>query len=379
VVCFIVLGLTLLILALSSHLSPDGEPFELLAGISVWPMMLLRFLAVGLCCYFIVQASEELGKRNVDIRKDYFLTPSSPDSSGPWRRSWEGVKIWYKDFDSKDSGSNDLIKLWSEFQKDGAWLARLLRCAVMFFLSFLFCLCLGKWTYFDLTSLQAHARGSIAFWCSHVILFLTGITLTALLVFVADSTLLCYRFITRLGRRAPDLIWPPEVLNAQASAFGLTQKQSAETDLQEALKRGVLLRFVDRVTYVVAHMIYYPFIVLLLLMVAQNRLFDDCPWNIPLVSIALLCAGVALICAVYLQRSARKVRDEALDQLAKAIQRRAASTNPEKATLEQMQAEINNMNSGAFTSIYQNPIVVALMLPLGGGGGLAALGFLLGH
>jgi hypothetical protein len=379
VVVFIVLGLILLLLALSSHLSPDGEPFELLAGISVWPMMVLRFLAVGLCCYFIVQASEELGKRNVAIRRDFCLPSPSSDDARFWQRCWEAVRMWHKEPNPKEPVSNDVTKLWAEFQKDGTWLARLLRCAVMFFLSVLFCVFLGIWMDFDLIALQAHARGSIAFWCSHVILFLSGVTLTALLVFVADSTLLCYRFITRLGRRAQDLVWPHEVLAAQASAFGLTQKQIAEPDVEEALKRGVLLRFVDRVSYVVAHMIYYPFIVLLLLLVAQNRLFDDCPWNIPLVAIALLCAGVALICAVSLQRSARKVRDDALDQLAKALQRRPESTNPDRATLERMQAEINNMNSGAFTSIYQNPIVVALMLPLGGGGGLAALSFLLGH
>jgi hypothetical protein len=379
VVFFVVLGLTLLILALNSHLSQDGEPFEILAGISVWPMMLLRFLAVGLCCYFIVQASEELGKRNVAIRRDFCLPSPSPDSAGFWRRCWDAVRVWHKEADSKPPGSNDVTKLWAEFQHDGTWLARLVRCAVMLFLSVLFCVFLGIWTHFDLIALQAHARGPIAFWCSHVILFLTGITLTALLVFVADSTLLCYRFITRLGRRAQDLVWPHEVLAAQASAFGLTQKQIAEPDVDEALKRGALLRFVERVTYVVAHMIYYPFIVLLLLLVAQNRLFDDCPWNIPLVGIALLCAGVALICAVYLQRTARKVRADALNQLARAIQRRPESTNSERAILEQMQAEINNMNSGAITSIYQNPIVMALLLPLGGGGGLAALSFLLGH
>ncbi len=346
-------------------------------------MMLLRFLAVGLC--FLLHRHGQRGSRrgkpqHVEIRERVLSENYTPhDSAGAWRRSWEGVKIWYKDFDAKDSDSNQVIKLWSEFQKDGVWCARLVRCAVLFFLSVLFCVLLAKWTYFDLSSLQAHARGRIAFWCSHVILFLTGIGLTALLIFVADSTLLCYRFITCLARRAQTLEWPPEVLDAEASAFGLTNHQRTDPDMQEALKRGALLRFVDRSTNVVAHMIYYPFIVLLLLMVAQNRLFDDCPWNVPLVGIAVLCAGVALICAVYLQRSARKVRDDALDQLARAIQRRPDGTNPERAILEQMQTEINNMNSGAFTSIYQNPIVVALMLPLGGGGGLAALGFLMGH
>jgi hypothetical protein len=223
------------------------------------------------------------------------------------------------------------------------------------------------------------ARGAIAWWCNNGLLLLSGAALTGLLVFVVDSTLLCHRFITSLGRRASRLVWPTTVLDDQATAYGLTQQQRDEPAMSEALKRRALLRLVDRLTDPVAHMIYYPFIVLLLLVVAQNRLFEDWHWYVPLVLIALLSAAVALVCAVMLQRSARKVRDDALAQLTDLIQRRPAGTDPVKEKLVQLQSEVDGMNSGAFASLYQNPIVGALLLPLGGGGGLAALGFLLGH
>src|SRR5262249_16833569 len=119
---------------------------------------------------------------------------------------------------------------------------------------------------------------------------------------------------------------------------------------------------------------------LLILIVAQNRLFDDWHWNVPLSFIALLSGGTALVCAVLLQRSAKRAKEKALEVLEQIVVRRVGSSQDQiREKIERIRSEIEGMNSGAFASFFQNPVVGALLLPLAGGGGLAALETLLSH
>jgi hypothetical protein len=45
----------------------------------------------------------------------------------------------------------------------------------------------------------------------------------------------------------------------------------------------------------------------------------------------------------------------------------------ERARLTLILSDIENLDSGAFASFYQNPAIRAVLIPLGGGGGLAAI------
>jgi hypothetical protein len=49
------------------------------------------------------------------------------------------------------------------------------------------------------------------------------------------------------------------------------------------------------------------------------------------------------------------------------------------AKLGQIRSQIEGIHTGAFAGFYQNPIIGAILLPLGGGGGLAALQTLLDY
>jgi hypothetical protein len=129
---------------------------------------------------------------------------------------------------------------------------------------------------------------------------------------------------------------------------------------------------------IAARLIYYPFVVLLVLVVAQNPLFDNWHWNTPLALMALFSAGVAVVCAVLLQGAAKHARSRALTTLDELLH--APADRVDKATREQftrIRAEIEGTNTGAFAGFSQNPVVGAVLLPLMGGGGLAALEALL--
>jgi hypothetical protein len=142
----------------------------------------------------------------------------------------------------------------------------------------------------------------------------------------------------------------------------------------------VRIRLIAEATAVVAHMIYFPFVVLLVLLVAQSRLFDDWHWNVPLVAVTLLSATTALVCAVALQWAVKKARENALDDLDGLLRPRPEKADdPVRQTVEEIRTEVQSMKSGAFAGFSQNPVVYALLLPLGGGGGLAALEALLSY
>jgi hypothetical protein len=163
---------------------------------------------------------------------------------------------------------------------------------------------------------------------------------------------------------------------------GLTSNLTGNTaeETREALHQWLRLRLIDQSTNVVARLIYYPFIVLLILIVAQNRLFDDWHWNVPLSFIALLSGGTALVCGLLLQRSAKKAKEKALEALAKIVVRRVGSPRDEfRKKIERLRTDVESMSSSAFASFFQNPVLGALLLPLGGGGTLAALETLLSH
>jgi hypothetical protein len=70
-------------------------------------------------------------------------------------------------------------------------------------------------------------------------------------------------------------------------------------------------------------------VVLLVLIVAHNRLFDDWHWNAPLSIMALFSAGTAVACGVMLQRAAKKAKVKALEALDELLRKRAwAAVDP---------------------------------------------------
>jgi hypothetical protein len=129
---------------------------------------------------------------------------------------------------------------------------------------------------------------------------------------------------------------------------------------------------------VAARLIYYPFVVLLVLVVAQNPLFDNWHWNSPLALMALFNAGVAVGCAVLLQRAAKGARSRALIVLDELLRDRVGPAEDSvQEKLSRIRAEIEGTTTGAFAGFSQNPVVGAVLLPLLGGGGLTALEALL--
>ncbi|HEY7312917.1 MAG TPA: hypothetical protein VH643_26370 [Gemmataceae bacterium] len=378
-----VLGVALAALIYYAHTHEGGEPFELFAGISVWPTVILRLLACGLCVYYIVTAGEDLVKRNDGIRDEFGLAPPKDEPAVGWPGdTWAAFRLGCRAWAREPQKAAEVSKLYEEFAAQGSFGGRAWRTGLMAVINLVLFVLL--WLVFNPTVLQA--RGDIARTCYVVVLLVTLVTGAGLLMFVVDCTLLSYRFVTCLVRQE-ERTWPPTLVEGMARRWGLllrTADGTAEVPqasaIKEAASQWLLIHLIDQVTNVVARLIYYPFVVLLVLIVAQNRLFDDWHWNVPWALMALFNAGAAVVCGVMLQRAAKRAKGKALEALDGLLRERAgAGDDPLRDKFVQIRTDIEGTRTGAFASWSQNPVVGAILLPLFGGGGLAALEMLLAY
>jgi hypothetical protein len=219
-------------------------------------------------------------------------------------------------------------------------------------------------------------------------LIVGGLLLLFMMVLVADATVLTWRFIVlmKTGRT----LYPKKTVRRFAAELGPKLQALAATRIAacavdrrpDAPGRNTLLddwidaRLLGEHTAVIGPLIFFPFILLALMIVARSHLFDN--WQIGN-SILVMFAGFvlwSLAMAALLNYGAECAR-------AKAVQRMQADllwlkgSGPEYAGLaEQFPGlidQVRNLRQGAFAPFFQQPLVRALLVPLGGAGGIQLL------
>src|SRR5262249_28356019 len=151
-------------------------------------------------------------------------------------------------------------------------------------------------------------------------------------------------------------VWPDGTIKHAADARNLPHPPPAEyrdagdgVAMRTGLEYWLQLQLIDRVTRVAAGLIFSPFIVLLILIVAQNRIFDDWHWDVSSILIALFCVGTTVACAILLQRAAKRAKQKALDELDKLLLRRIGGPRDDVGEkLARIRTDIASLNSGAF-------------------------------
>jgi hypothetical protein len=356
-----------------AHTGRDQEPFELFEGLSIWPTVAFRLLAVGLCVYYVLAAWESFHKQRDKARHRLFgdSAPHPAPAAG-------GAPV--RPFAWGPGETTEVARLYEHLEGHGKPAWRALRCALMAGLSL--GLLVLVWQVF--TPTVVHARGPIAHCWNRAVLWTTLIVVILLVAFVVDSTVLAFRFVTSLSRLGAARQWPEGHVARTARRWGLTlpDETAAPTPDTQAVKTAVdqwlCLRLIEAVTEVVAQLIYYPFVVMLVLIVAHNRIFNDWHWNIPFAIIILVNAGAAVLCAFELQRAAKGARKQAVRVLDALLRTRVGHHHDEFCDkLTRIRADVAGFKTGAFASFRNNPVVNAILVPLFGAGGLAALEALL--
>jgi hypothetical protein len=175
--------------------------------------------------------------------------------------------------------------------------------------------------------------------------------------------------------------WPDGVIDQEMWLLGSRATESSKTTdagddntVRNGLHLLFRLRLVDAVTNEVAGLVYCPFVVLLVLFVAQNRVFDDWHWDWSKVLIGSACLATTLACALYLQRRANQMKLNCLNGLDGLLRPYQGGTASEtEGKLKRIRHDVVALNSGAFSGWSNNPVVQAILIASAGGGLIAGL------
>jgi len=331
------------------------EPLAFFSGISVWPTQMLRMVAFMLAIFFMFKASFDLRANAKKIETDFSFAPLR------WRRfRWRDLGIGFEHWQMKEPART------SRFSAEEAWHAylcrnkfwpRFIRIGVLFALFFSFSFIIYKL----FPPPPAPARGEIAFWTDEAVFFLAAVGLILLSFYVVDAIQLNSNFIRMFGREVTK--WSSEVVEQSHRKPPLTEKE---------LSAYHEIFFVAQRTQVVAPLIWYPLIVLTLMIVARLSFFDNWTWPASLVLIAAITAAWVLGSAFLLRRAAEQLRETALNDL-RRFRLLGQESEAKRETFDELITEIRDLKMGAFAPLTEQPFIRAALFP-GAALGLLAVG-----
>jgi hypothetical protein len=361
--------LLILAVVLSTIFSDEHpEPFAWLEGISVWPTEILRLLTAVLAFYFLTRADSRIRRSNKRLPKLFDTLESKGDlletesmEPGDFFRRCCRDFVSYLRVDWTE-GQEDVQNLWRRYQLWGQprrrW-ARIVPALVVYIIA---AACV-----FGIFGVpEIPARGGSSHFADVVALIVSVGLQLALIFYVIDAILLCRRFVNKLSD--PAIRWPEQTEPDPASLGAWFRAVELKVEL------------IAHRTEAVGTLIYYPFLVLPIMIVSRLSYFDRWDWPLSLVLVVGANAVLAIVAALFLRRSAEEAR---LDIISSLRQKRLDLTKPTEEEnkgwlprIEKALGEIAGERRGAFAPITQNPIVGALLLPSGTMGLAFALEFL---
>ncbi|MBK5351406.1 hypothetical protein JFU37_02540 [Pseudomonas sp. TH41] len=397
---YIVVPLVVFILALMlayqmrSTLTDNGlgEPMFLMEGISAWPTVALRLLAVLISISALAWGWRRLRINRAEIETAYHLSLHMRKYEmtlwGQLRRlirrgkDWTFrrwcnelghclLKIffpllttsddWSKNCEAVQANCTDgrkmisIARFWGEHCVCGSLGARMLRAM------------LATWVYVVVTSvlfvvwpmegIPVRGESSMGWMLSWLI---PTLVFQFLVFWVVDANLLLTRFIRHLSEH--HAIWPGSLQMEHKKIFGMLKHPCIDewVDLQLIAKR----------TSAVNRLIYAPTVVMLILVASRSSAFDNWPSPPSLIISFLLTALVLLISALSLRRAAEKARTLALQRL-DAYLLVTPETVPCYGKFKMIRERVALLNTGSFSRYSEDPLIRALLLSLTGIGGSA--------
>jgi hypothetical protein len=200
---------------------------------------------------------------------------------------------------------------------------------------------------------NAPARGDLAFYLYRGVTILDVIATLFLTFLVADATLYSRSFVRQLTAIRSE--WPARTVEHFAHTLGLRG---------ENLDDWIDMQFLAKRTQCITSLIYYPFLMIALLVVSRSRVFDDFTTPATLVITQVISVAVVIGSVVALRLTAEKARGCATEHLTSKIIVAKGADVKVASQLELMLARVENLRSGAFAPLSSQPFVKALLLPL---------------
>ncbi len=353
--------------ALAALLTADGKPMTLFDGISPWPTYAIRLLTLLLCLYMVWRAWSALAANVHDIARDMRLGSTRRQMQqalareeqhlGRLQRTGAMLSLrFYRErpglFAERSGMTVAATHFWKHFVVQNRASARLVRTvlcvALMSALALLITSALGD---APSSPLRGEWSRRLQWWST----WPTGLAVQFLIFFVADATLLCVFFLR--GLRLHDANWPQRTLQAFERETGVPAQY---------LDDWIDLQFIVRRTRVIGQLIYYPFIVLSLMLLARSSFFDD--WNSPpsVYIVATLCYAIVLGCVLALRRSAEASRRQTVERLRNAVLRARGDKDAAglATQLDLLRDRAERLSEGALAPFSRQPLLRAVLLPL---------------
>ncbi|QCY12099.1 hypothetical protein [Pseudomonas sp. MPC6] len=368
-----------------------GEPMFLFEGISAWPTVALRLLAVLISLSALAWGWRNLRISRAEIEAAYHLrlhmrryemtlwgqVRQLIRQGKDWTyRRWNNElghclmliffpllspsEQWSKSCAPAQAACTDgrkmivVARFWGEHCVCGSFGARMLRAM------------LATWVYVVVTSVLfvvwpmqgTPVRGDSMWWMMSWLI--PTLVFQFLVFWVVDANLLLTRFIRHLSEH--HAIWPGTLQMQHKKTFGMLKHPCIDEwlDVQLIAKR----------TSAVSRLIYAPTVVMLILLASRSSLFDNWPTPPSLIISYLLTALILLVSALSLRRAAEKSRTLALQRLDTYLLE-TPETTPYYAKFKMVRERVATLATGSFSRYAEDPLIRALLLSLTGIGGSA--------
>ncbi len=361
--------------------SGTGEPMEWFEGISTWPTEYLRLGAALIGLALLAHGWAVLRRQADGIQRAFFVPVRRREGGSPCaarpavaalrriaRAFASGFPPVNDYFGRSDDAEVDAAALWHRYRRRTEFWPSAGRIATGVALAFA---AAALVLYLDPPSVPA--RGEVAFW-THQLLRSASVGVLVVLIFsVVDATRMSTCLIRALAEHRT--VWPRRTLARFAARCGVPAR---------LLEGWIDFEFIVALTRGVTRFIYYPFAVLMLLIVSRSTVFDA--WDFPLPMLVLLAAAAlyATWCALSLRRAAEQARtrivaayeDECLRLGAGQPQADGADPARLASGLRTLIDRMRNTREAAFLPLTQQPAVRALLIPFGGFGGVSLVEYL---
>lgn len=187
---------------------------------------------------------------------------------------------------------------------------------------------------------------------------------------MVDAARLCVLWIRKIQEQHPQ--FPGEVNQAWSGRLGVDEAH---------VKHWLKIQLIGQQTNSVDRMVYFPVIIVLIMLLARSTFFDN--WGFPqalsvVVTLNLIIAFASVTILNYQAKQARdgilkQLRNEVaeLQQLEVAEERKKAhdlGENSSKSDLEKLIKDLQDFQLGAYQQIWNQPLVRSAILLVAGAG-----------
>ena len=325
----------------------EGEPLPVFSGSSVLPTVYLIWLTAILAAALLIYAHWDLKRTSRKLAGRFNLSDQAKWSRHlppPWKKP--ECRSWPE-------------HVWKRWVREQMYLVLALMHAAFSVLL--------VWVFSDF-SLPIRGQATCISYVTGVALAVYGFFL--LIYFLVDEARRCGLMVRDLLSKECRQVDSSLDEYVRAQRVGTTVRDATRTALQRW--RGA--RYLAEKTEELENIVYYPFAILLMLILSHSAFFDN--WRIAPSVVIVLGTGVLInvVGMLLLRAYVAKLRESAVSSL------REVRVNEQKAEHQALQtiiADVGSESRGAFRPLGKDTILKAPLIPLGGYGSLYLVDYFL--